>query len=74
VTEEFVVANKARVGMRVRVHECYRKQHLQGLHGVITQKCVLAGNVAFTVGHGDGLTDMFWDHELEEAQIPSVGF
>ena len=67
-------SKEARVGMRVRVQECYRKQNLRGLYGVITQKCVLAGNVAFTVGLGDGLTDMFWDHELEEAQSSSVGF
>ena len=67
-------SKEARVGMRVRVHECYRKQHLQGLNGVITQKCVLAGNVAFTVGLGDGRTEMFWDHELAETQNPTEGF
>jgi hypothetical protein len=56
----------AYVGMRVRVHECYRKQHLQGLDGVIKQTLVLADNVAFVVALRAGRTDMFWDHELEE--------
>jgi hypothetical protein len=34
----------------------------------IKQKRVLADNAAFVVGLEDGRTDMFWDHELEEAR------
>ena len=57
----------AQVGTRVRVRSEYRKAHLRGAVGTI-KKCYGVPNyAAFEVVFPNGQTELFWDHQLEEA-------
>jgi hypothetical protein len=61
----------ARVGMRVRVHLDYRKPHRQGMVGTIKKHYGVPDYTAFEVLFPDGRSELFWEHQLEEAKEPS---
>ena len=60
-----------RVGTRVRVQLDYRKPHRQGAVGTIRKRYGTRQYTAFEVLFPDGKTELFWDHQLEEAKEPS---
>ena len=55
------------IGMLVRVHQRSSRVHLRGLVGKITQQYGGASYPAFEVQFGQGQTELFWLHELEDA-------
>ena len=59
----------APVGTRVRVQADYRKPPLQGLVGTIKQCLGIHDYAVFEVLFPDGGTELFWDHQLEEASL-----
>ena len=62
---------EAQVGTRVRVQVDYRDPQRRGAIGTI-QKCYgVAEYRAFEVLFPDGQTELFWDHQLEEAKEPA---
>jgi len=61
----------ARVGTRVRVQLDYRKPQLQGSVGTIKKRYGVPDYMAFEVLFPDGRTELFWDHQLEEAPLGS---
>ena len=63
---------EASVGMRVRVKKAYRKPQLRGAVGTIVQSYGHPDCVALEVRLADGSSQLFWDHELEEVEEPSV--
>ena len=60
-----------RVGMRVRVQLDYRKPHRQGALGTIKKRYGTRYYAAFEVLFPDGRSELFWEHQLEEAREPS---
>ncbi len=62
----------ASVGMRVRVKNAYRKPELRGAVGTIVQSYGHPDCVALEVRLEDGSSQLFWRHELEGAEAPSV--
>ena len=66
-SKQTVGLEHARVGMRVRVHEGYRKPDLRGLVGTIKQRYGNDSYAAFEVRFEDGRSELFWSYELEEA-------
>jgi hypothetical protein len=60
-----------RLGTRVLVHLDYRKPHRQGAVGTIRKRYGTRHYTAFEVLFPDGKTELFWDHQLEEAKEPS---
>ena len=63
---------EAQVGTRVRVQVDYRDPKRRGAIGTI-QKCYgVAEYRAFEVLFSDGSSELFWDHQLEEAREPSL--
>ena len=59
---------EARVGTRVRVQLDYRKPHRRGAIGTIKKRYGTPDYRAFAVLFPDGQTELFWDHQLEEAK------
>ena len=57
-----------RVGTRVRVQLDYRKPHRQGALGPIKKHYGIPDYTAFEVLFPDGKSELFWDHQLEEAR------
>ena len=57
-----------RVGMRVRVQLDYRKPHRQGALGTIKKHYGIPDYTAFEVLFPDGKSELFWEHQLEEAR------
>jgi hypothetical protein len=62
-----VLSEEALVGMRVRVRDSLQKVELRGLRGIITGRWGSPNYVALDVLLDDGHTQLFWHHELEEA-------
>ena len=60
-----------RVGMRVRVQLDYRQLHRQGALGTIKKHYGIPDYTAFEVLFPDGKSELFWEHQLEEAREPS---
>ena len=58
----------ARVGTTVRVQLDYRKPHRPGAMGTIRKRYGNPDYRAFEVSFADGQTELFWDHQLEEAK------
>ena len=61
---------EARIGTRVRVHVDYRDPQRRGALGTIQKRYGVAEYTAFEVLFADGQTELFWDHQLEEAKEP----
>jgi hypothetical protein len=64
---------EARIGTRVRVQVEYRDPQRRGLVGTIQKRYGVAEYTAFEVLFADGQTELFWDHQLEEAKEQSFG-
>jgi hypothetical protein len=60
----------ARVGTSVLVRLDYRESHRQGAIGTIKKRYGTPDYRAFAVSFPDGQTELFWDHQLEEAKDP----
>ena len=58
----------AQVGTRVRVQVDYRDPQRRGAVGTIQKRYGVAEYLAFEVLFADGQTELFWDHQLEEAK------
>ena len=58
----------ARVGTRVRVQLDYKEPQRQGAVGTIQKRYEVPKYTAFEVLFPDGQTELFWDHQLEEAK------
>jgi hypothetical protein len=56
------------VGTRVRVQLDYRKPHRQGSVGTIKKRYDIPNYEAYEVLFADGQTELFWDHQLEQAR------
>jgi len=56
------------VGTRVRVQVDYRDPQRRGSVGTIQKRYGVAEYMAFEVLFADGQTELFWDHQLEEAK------
>jgi hypothetical protein len=63
--------DNAQVGMKVRVQVDYRDPQRRGLVGTIHKRYGVAEYRAFEVLFADGQTELYWDHQLEEAMEPS---
>jgi hypothetical protein len=63
-----------RVGMLVPVNEGDRDPHLRGQVGTVIHRYGNVSHAAFDVQFDNGRSELFWHHELEEAQAPSAGF
>jgi hypothetical protein len=61
----------AQLGTRVRVQLDYREPQRQGAVGTIQKRYGVAEYLAFEVLFADGQTELFWDHQLEEARETS---
>ena len=59
---------EAQVGKKVRVHESLHRADLKGKEGTITAKWGSPDYVALDVELDDGRSQLFWYHELEEAE------
>jgi hypothetical protein len=62
----FMLSEEALVGTRVRVRDSLLRADLRGLEGTITRRWGHPEYVALDVLLGDGRTQLFWHHELEE--------
>ena len=61
-----MLSEEALVGTRVRVRDSLLRADLRGLEGTITRRWGHPEYVALAVLLGDGRTQLFWHHELEE--------
>ena len=61
-----MLSEEALVGTRVRVRDSLLRVDLRGLEGTITGRWGHPAYVALDVLLGDGRTELFWHHELEE--------
>jgi hypothetical protein len=61
----------AQAGTRVRVRLDYRNPPLQGAFGTIKKRYASPNYTAFEVLFPDGESQLFWEHQLEEAREPS---
>ena len=61
----------ARLGTSVLVQLDYRKPHRQGSVGTIRKRYETRHYTAFEVLFPDGKLELFWEHQLEEAEEPS---
>jgi hypothetical protein len=68
--EDLRVGTRAgmRPGTRVRVGVDYRKPHRRGAIGTIKKHYGSGEYTAFEVSFPDGQAELFWDHQLEEAE------
>ena len=57
-----------RVGTTVMVRSDYRKPRRQGAVGTIKKRYGTPEYRAFEVLFSDGRSELFWDHQLEEAK------
>ena len=60
-----------RVGTSVQVLLDYRKPYRRGSVGTIKKRYGTHDYTAFEVLFPDGQSELFWDHQLEEAEEPS---
>ena len=61
-----------RLGTSVLVLSDYRKPQRQGSVGTIKKRYGVPEYTAFEVLFADGKSQLFWDHQLEEAKEPST--
>ena len=61
----------ARLGTSVLVQLDYRKSHRHGALGTIKKRYGTRYYAAFEVLFPDGKSELFWEHQLEEAKEPS---
>ena len=59
------------MGTRVRVQVDYREPHLQGSVGTIKKRYGVPNYGVFEVLFPDGRSELYWDHQLEEAPLRS---
>ena len=59
---------EAQVGTRVRVQVNYRDPQRRGSVGTIHKRYGVAEYMAFEVLFADGQTELYWDHQLEQAK------
>ena len=59
---------EAQIGTRVRVRLDDREPQLRGPIGTIHKRYGIAEYTAFEVLFADGQTELYWDHQLEEAK------
>jgi hypothetical protein len=52
--------------MLVQVIKGYRKPHLQGRIGTVKQRYGDVSYAAFDIQFGNGISELFWHHELEQ--------
>jgi hypothetical protein len=64
---KYVLRADTKVGTSVRVQEDYRKPHRQGMVGTIKKRYGTDEYTVFEVQFSDGQTELFWEHQLEEA-------
>ena len=64
---------EAQVGTRVRVQVDYRDPQRRGSVGTIHKRYGVAEYTAFEVLFADGQTELYWDHQLEEAKKSAFG-
>jgi hypothetical protein len=57
-----------RVGTRVLVQSDHKEPSRQGSVGTIQKRYGTPDYTAFEVSFPDGHTELFWDHQLEEAR------
>ena len=62
---------EAQIGTRVRVRLDDREPQRRGLIGTIHKRYGIAEYTAFEVLFPNGQTELYWDHQLEEAKEPS---
>jgi hypothetical protein len=58
----------ARIGTTVLVRLDYKKPHRKGAMGTIKKRYGNPDYRAFEVLFPDGRTELFWDHQLEQAK------
>jgi hypothetical protein len=61
------------IGTRVRVQVEYRDPQRRGSVGTIHKRYGVAEYMAFEVLFADGQTELYWDHQLEEAKKSAFG-
>jgi len=61
-------SNEVQIGMLVRVSERHRIMDYRGQTGMVQQRYGDVNYAAFDVQFGEGRSDLFCHHELEEAQ------
>ena len=61
----------ARLGTSVLVRSDYRDSHRQGAVGTMKKRYGTPDYRVFEVMFPDGQTELFWDHQLEEAKESS---
>ena len=66
---ELMKLEDASVGTRVRVQLDYRNPTLRGALGTIKKRYGVPNYEAFEVSFPDGRTELYWDHQLEEAPL-----
>ena len=59
---------EAQIGTRVRVQVDYRDPQRRGSVGTIQKRYGVAEYMAFEVLFADGQTELYWDHQLEQAK------
>lgn len=70
-------AEHVRVGIQVRVlldyRDTYNREaaHRQGQLGTVKKRYGTPEYAAFEVSFPDGQSELFWDHQLQEAKEPS---
>ena len=65
-------SEEARIGKRVKVGESRHRADLEGEEGTIMGRWGDPNYVALDVLLDDGTSQLFWHHELEEAQDTAV--
>jgi len=66
---EVMQLEDAGVGTRVQVQLDYTKPHLQGSVGTVKKRYGVPSYTVFEVLFPDGQTELYWDHQLEEAPL-----
>ena len=66
--EKTMQLDDTQVGTRVRVQLDYRTPHRQGTVGTIKKRYGIPEYTTFEVLFADGQSELFWDHQLEEAK------
>ena len=61
-------AEDVQLGMLVQVSQLHRKLDYRGQSGVIQQRYGNESYAAFDIQFLDGRSELFWHHELDEAQ------
>jgi hypothetical protein len=61
-----------RTGTRVQVQVDYRKPHRQGAVGTVKKRYGASDYTALEVSFPDGQTQLFWEHQLEQAKDSSL--